>query len=302
MPENAFDKKYLPHWLFAGGAALLLIFGGLWWTKVYESPYNVYWGMLANSLATTSVTKEVSQKTKNTSLQQHIAMRFGPDTLAYGRTTLANEGSTVKTESVGTLAHDYVRYTDITSKSKESAKKIAAAQVLGKWAQASVTNDGDTSKAAPFLLQSMLGLTGGNLIPIGNLSAEARAKLLKQLHDNAIFETSFEKVKRSTQNGRPVYTYDVSVEPVAYVGFEKAFANALGIKLLDSVDPNNYQGQQVAKVQLTVDVRSHQLVTVTYPGTEHKETFTSYGVPVRMHEPKATISSKELQTLISKVQ
>lgn len=302
MPETAFDKKYLPHWLFAGGAALLLIFGSLWWTKVYEDPYNVYWGMLANSMATSSVTKQITQKTSTTNLQQYITLRFGTDTLAYGRTTLTNATGTVKTESVGTLKHDYVRYTDITAKQKKDSAQASAAKVLGKWAAAPVTNNGDTTKAAPFLLQSMLGLTGGNLVPMANIPAAARAKLVKQLHSSAVFDTDFSKVQRTKQNGRPVYIYDVSVEPVGYVGFEKAFAAALGIKLLDNVDPNNYQGQSAAKVQLSVDVRSHQLAGITYPGAQHKETFTSYGVPVQTQEPKASISTKELQTLIGKLQ
>ena len=101
------------------------------------------------------------------------------------------------------------------------------------------------------------------------------------------------------QHGRPVYVYSVDVEPVAYVGLEKAFTNDLGIKTLDNIDPNNYQGQQAVKVKLTVDAWSHRLVEVSYVGTKHQEFYSSYGVPINKQLPKATISGQQLQNLIS---
>jgi hypothetical protein len=174
--------------------------------------------------------------------------------------------------------------------------------VLGKWAQASAANTADQSSSTPFFIQTMLGIGGGNLVPMANLSAAQRQSLLTQLHNSVVFDTSFSNVQKHKLNGRQVYTYSVNVEPVAYVGFEKAFAADVGIKALEQTDPDSYQGQQAIQVQLTVDVRSHQLAEVSYVGAQHQEFFSSYGVPLNVKIPKATISAQTLQNLVSQVQ
>lgn len=298
-----FQRKYLPEWLFASGVMLLVVSAFIWWVGVYESPYNVYWGMLEDALATSSVTKHTVEGSSTTKLDQYIGEQFGTDSFAYGRTTLTNTDSTVKTEMVGTMETDYVRYTSIqTTQKNKQGKSFDFSQVLGKWGQAPAVNAPAQGQTAPFFVQSMLGLGGGNLIPIANLTPEQRQMLLKQLHDNVVFSPTFNNVKKGTFDGRSVYTYSVDVEPVAYVGFEKAFATDLGIKTLDSIDPNSYQGQQPLKVQLTVDIRSHHLVEVNYVGVQHQEFFSSYGVPVQAPTPKATMSAQALQGLVNKIQ
>lgn len=301
--DRAFTRRYLPGWLVAGGVLLLIISGFVWWTQVYENPYNVYWGMLANSLTTTSVTKHVVENSNGNHLDQYIGQQFGTNTLAYGRTTLATSSSTVKTEAVGTLQNDYTRYTDIQTKQKgKSGKPLDFSKVLGKWAQAPAANTASMSSSAPFFIQTLLGLGGGNLVPMADLSAAQRQSLLTQLHNSVVFDTSFSNVQQHKLNGRPVYTYSVNVEPVAYVGFEKAFAADVGIKALEQTDPNSYQGQQAIQVQLTVDVRSHQLAEVSYVGQQHQEFFSSYGVPLNVKIPKATISAQTLQNLVSQIE
>ncbi|HEY1835862.1 MAG TPA: hypothetical protein VGG13_03510 [Candidatus Saccharimonadales bacterium] len=301
--ERAFARRYLPQWLVAGGILLLLVAGFVWWILVYENPYNVYWGMLAQSLSTSSVTKHVVENSSGSHLDQYIGQQFGTNTLAYGRTTLSTSSSTVKTENVGTLQKDYVRYTNIQTKQKNKAgHTFDFSNVLGKWAQASVANIADQSSSTPFFTQTMLGIGGGNLVPMANLSAAQRQSLLTQLHNSVVFDTSFSNVQKHKLNGRPVYTYSVKVEPVAYVGFEKAFAADVGIKALEQTDPNSYQGQQAIQVQLTVDVRSHQLAEVSYVGAQHQEFFSSYDVPLNVKIPKATISAQTLQNLVSQVQ
>jgi len=300
---RVFMRKYVPQWLFAGGVILLILSAFIWWFDVYENPYNVYWGMLANSLSTSSVTKHVVDKSSTANLDQYVGQQFGIHSLAYGRTTLTNTTSVVKTESIGTLKDDYVRYTGIQTKQKNAqGKDLDFSKVLGKWGHSVATNASAQSSGTPFFIQSMLGLGGGNLIPIANLTATQRQNLIVQLHQNVVFSTSFSDVKKSQFHGQPVYTYTVSVEPVAYVGFEKTFADDLGIKALDSIDPNNYQGQQAVKVKLTVDIYSHHLAQVSYTGTQHQETYSSYGVPINQKLPRATISSQALQNLISHIQ
>jgi hypothetical protein len=204
----------------------------------------------------------------------------------------------VNTETIGTPQNDYVRYTtiDVTGK---NAKKLDTSKVLNKWSKTAALNTGSANAAVPFFAQVMLGFEGGNLVPVANLPSASRAQLLQRLHRDVIFQTSFSNVKRQKVAGRAVYTYEVSVQPVAYAAFQKAFAQAIGMKTLDDVDPNAYQNQTAIKVELSVDARSHQLVSVNYPASKHVETYSSYGVPTEVALPGKTISSSQLQGLLS---
>lgn len=303
--DSAFQRKYLPHWLVAGGILLLLIAAFVWWTQVYENPYNVYWDMLASSLATSSDTKHIVENSNGTRLNQYISQQFGASSIAYGRTVLSNAASTVTTESYGTMTHDYVRYTGIKTKQKNKVGTTPDfSKVLNKWAQAPVSNVAaqSNSSSTPFLTQTILGLGGGNLIPIADLSPAQRQNLLTQLHQDVVFDTSFNNVQKQKLKGRSVYVYTVNVEPVAYVGFEKSFAADLGLHTLDNIDPNSYQGQQPIQVELSVDVLSHHLVEINYGSSQHQEYYASYGVPINVATPKATISEQTLQSLVSQAQ
>ena len=302
--DRAFQRKYFPHWLFAGGVVLVVISAFIWWTQVYENAYNVYWSMLANSLSTSSDMKHLVDNTNGTRLDEYIGQQFGPNTIAYGKVTITNPTNVVQTESVGTLSTDYIRYTSIQTKQKnKSGNNYSFSKVLGKWAKSPVQNVAATgSTSTPLFAQTVLGLGGGNLIPIANLTLSQRQFLVRQLHENDIFDTTFNNVQKSAVNGRPAYVYTVSVEPVAYVAFEKQFANDLGLHTLDNIDPNSYQNQQSIQVELSVDIRSHHLVEINYPGSQHQEFYSSYGVPLNMQVPHATISSQTLQNLISQTQ
>ncbi len=303
--EWAQRRKHVPLWLVAGGVLLVIISGCIWWHYVYEDPYNVYWGMISNSLSTSAVTKHVTEETSGGTLNQYTTLNFGVPNIAFGKTTLHNASSTVTTESFGTLANDYVRYTQIkTTDMGKSGQGLDFSPVLGKWAKASANSSasGGQSNSAPYFIQSLLGFYGGNLVPIANLPADSRSSLINFLQQNIVFDPDFSTVREDMVHGRPMYTYTVSIEPVAYVAFQRAFASDLGIKSLANVDPNNYEDQPAIKVDLVVDARSHRLSRVVYPGTKHTETFTSYGVPVQVSPPKKTITAEKLQQLLTGVQ
>jgi len=301
--ERFFDRRYVPQWLVGGGVLLLVISAFVWWTQVYENPYNVYWDMFANSLKVSSVTKHVTETSGGTELNQYITLDFGTSNLAYGRTVLKDTASTVTTESIGTLTSDYVRYTGITTSQKDSkGRRLRFASVLDKWAKAPAANTSDQSVSAPFFVQVLLGFSGGNLVPMADLPVQARQSLVQQLHQNVIFNTSFHDVKIQKVGGRTAYVYSVAIEPVAYVAFEKNVATDLGLKALQNVDPNNYEGQPAVHVTFSIDVRSHRLVAIGYPGTNHTETYDSYGVPARVTIPAATISDAKLQSLLGAIQ
>lgn len=302
--DRAFQRKYLPYWFLAGGIILLVVSTIVWWTQVYENPYNVYWGMLDSNLSTTSDTAHLVDNSSSTNLNQYIGQQFGANTMAYGTTTLETATSTVKNESVGTLTNDYIRYTSIkTSQKSTTGKPLDFSKALNKWAVESVSNvAANNSSSTPFFAQTVFGLGGGNLLPIANLNIQQRQFLIGQLHQNNIFDTSFNNVQKSTVDGQSVYVYAVTVNPVAYVTLEKQFANDLGLKMLDSIDPNSYSSQQPLQVQVSVNIKTHHLAEISYGSTNHKEDYTSFGVPINVKVPVATMSSQALQSLISQAQ
>ena len=289
--------------LFAGGTLICILAAAFWWTKVYQSPYNVYWGMLENNLSTAGVTKRIIQNANGTKLDQTLTTTYGSQNAVHALTTLKTDKSMVKTETISTPERDSVRYTAIaTDQRTKLGKPFDFSSVLGKWAANDVKNSSNIRDTSGLFVQTALGIMGGNLFPQANLSAEDRKDLLKRLHSEVIFETSYKDVKKTQQDGRPIFTYTVSIQPVAYVGFEKAFARHIGLKALDEVDPNKYQGEAAIKVEVSVDARSHRLVSVDYPEQDHRETYTSYGVTSAVSVPKATITGAELQSLLGKVQ
>jgi hypothetical protein len=198
-----------------------------------------------------------------------------------------------------------VRYTSIkTAEKTKSGQSLNFSSVLGKWAKADISsaNKSGQSSSAPFFSQSLLGYYGGNLVPMANLQTESRNNLIGLLHESAVFNTSFDTVQQKLVHGRPMYTYAVSIEPVAYVAFQQAFAADMGIKSLAGVDPNSYQGDGAIKVDFVVDARSHRLANIVYSGANHTESYSSYGVPVQKTLPKTTISDARLQQLLTSIQ
>jgi hypothetical protein len=289
--------------LYVGGAFILVIAFGFWWTKVYQSPYNVYWGMLQNNLSTAGVSKHITQSNNGTNLDQILVSTFGAQNAVHARTTLTTTRNTVQTESISTPDKDSVRYTAITTAQKTKAgKPFDFSSILGKWASNKLTNSSSASAASGLFTQTAIGVMGGNLLPQANLTSGHRKDLLKRLHSEVIFDTSYTDVKKTRQHGRPIYTYTLNIQPVAYVGFEKAFAKYLGIKALDDLDPNQYQGEAAIKVTVSVDAWSHQLAAVDFPNQNHHEVYENYGASVPVGDPQATITGAQLQRLLGKIQ
>lgn len=287
------------------GGLIYALGGWLWWSEVYLSPERVYWGMIANSLQTTSVTRLLEQKTSQSTVRQTVVQSFGPAKTApsmLSYTTLQQGKSTIKTENIGTSNKDFIRYIIIKSDQKSTnGKALNFSGVVNKWAQSDTPNVAGT-KNPSLVSQVSLGLAGGNLIPQANVSVANRDKLLSLLQRSVVFDTNIPSVKKQHVAGRLQYVYASNVQAVGYVGFEKEFAKMVGLKLIDSVKPNDYQGQPATKVEITVDARSHHLASVQYIGQDRRETYSAYGVERRIATPTAKLTGIKLQELVNKVE
>lgn len=299
--SKIFSKKYLIHWLISGGVILLLLAAGLWYCKLSVQPERVFWGMIEQSLRTRGVTMQSVQADQTSSLQQTIQFSLGAQVRALSDATVQQGDAVVNTQTIGSHDTDYLRYNAIKSMQRDKfGQPKDYSKLLGVWTQ-SQPGAGQTR----LLSQALLGLSsplGGVPVPIGELPPDARQKLLSHIKKEQIYKTDFSKAKRETANGRTYLLYDVDIQTIAYVDLMKRFAQAIGLHDLDQLDPNTYQGAAPIKVTLKVDARARRLVEVRVAGSEFKQIFAGYDIPLDKPLPKDAITSDELQQRLNELQ
>jgi len=298
-PLNTLVKKPLLS-LYILGSLFILIGGWVWWAKVSTNPQRVFWGTIEQSLATSAVTIEASQTSTTSSIHQTVQYSFGAANITHSLTTLKEGNTTVVDELIGTPTTDYTRYASIaTTQKTKSGKPLNVASVTGIWAKNSTNGKGQ------LFSQATLGTglpIGGIAIPIADFNQSTRGTLLQEIKNATVYEVSYNTVKKQTVDGRLRYTYNVAVEPVAYVELMQRFAQALGLHDLDSLDPSKYVGQSALQMQITIDVRSHHVVTASLPAAGATQTYSSYDVPVSVTVPANTITLQALQQRLTALQ
>lgn len=282
--------------------ALVIFVGGswLWWQKVHNSPKNVFEAMLNNSLRTRGLTRHTVQSGDLQQLDQHVRLQSGQQAIAQSRTTLTqgavqNPDASVKTESIGTPAVDYIRYVDIqTTQRNKDGQAFDFGEVLNRWgvtATDSLQTDGE-----------LFGEASLGVIPTGYLAPSKRAGIVKLIHDRNIYQIDYQTVERSTENGRPRYAYKVKANPEDYLIMLKEFAAALGLTQLKDLQPETYRGSAMLEFSVVVDVWSRQLVSLDFAASGRTETYSSYGARTPVELPTDTISVQELQLRLQTVQ
>lgn len=268
----------------------------VWYKNIYTDPRRVFSAMLDNSLRTTSVTKQIVQSDQSQSLDQVTRLQTGENHVVQGRTMLSQTGlasAKVVTESIGTPTSDFVRYKSIETDQKgSSGNALDFSQVLGMWGK----TEADGKTTGELYGENTLGV-----IPVGNLSAENRQKLLSLASELDVYKVEYENVKHGVVNGRPAYEYKVKVSPESYVTLLKAYANLVGLTQLKDINPKNYANADSIEFTVTVDLRTRRLATVIYQGGR-QENYLSFGSKIDVDTPKDSIAVQELQQRIQQVQ
>jgi len=289
------QKKTTYFVLLGGGLLLLLAAGTVWWMKGSVEPHRVFWGMLENSLSTAGVTANVQESNQGTEISQSLQYSIGADSQARALTTIKRDKTTVKTELIGDQKNTYNRYLDIVTNGKRDSAK--AANVLNVWAKAD-------SQSANLLSQAALGVglpIGVQPIPIGNLTHNERELVLDQVRQTPVYTVDYGKVTKKRENGKLLYQYKVSVQPLVYLNMMKMFAKSVDMNNLDNIDANAYSGSKPVSVTVTVDARAQQLVAVqTEAG--YKQTFSKYGQKPHVSMPKQALEASEINERLAKVQ
>ncbi len=268
--------------------------GWYWWQNIYMDSTNVFWGMINNNLSIASITKNTSQQSGSQTLDQYIQTQFGDQKASRNLTTFKQNGSTVKTETLGTLNTDYNRYLSIQTNQKTAkGKDINTSSVVGVWAK--TDNSGNAAKAQYFK-QSVFG----GVVPFANLNPDARNQLVELIKSKNVYDISSGSIKSSKENGRSVYVYEVSIKPSAYVEVINELAKYLGLGNT-GLDASQYAGAPAFKAEFSVDKVSRHLVKVSYPSTGQTETYNAHGIEQPIAEPKNAISMQSLQERLQKM-
>ncbi len=264
-----------------------LVLIGSWWTSVYESPANVFWGMLANNLEASGATIHATQSDNSASLDEYIQFKLGPSNLAQARVTI-NEGETsVKTQTISTASTDYTRYTNITINSRTGAYK----NLLNIWA--------NSAKGQTDPLNHLLGQTVLGVVPFANLPVATGQSLINQAQSTKVYIPDLNNVTRAKVAGQSVYVYKVAIQPKAYANFIEQVSYDEGLGYSHQLNPSAYSATATPlMVELSIKPASRQLLKIDY-GNGHSEIVTAYGVQPAIVVPKHYIPISQLEARLA---
>lgn len=272
--------------------------GWAWWHYVRSNPERTFYAAIENNLRTHSLTRNVTQESGPQQLEQDIELTLSPEPLAHGFTSISQSGqgaTTVDTESISTPNQEFVRYTTIDTKQKNaSGDELHFEELLNIWGRTSTEG---ASQTGELYGESILGV-----VPTANLTAGQRGQLMQTISENNVYQFEGSAVKRTVENGRPTYVYDVTVAPSAYITLLKQFGGMVGLRQLEGLDPAQYEGAQALQFKLTVDVWSQRLTGIEFAGGERIETTSSFGIHHDVEFPEESIPVEELQAKLQQVQ
>lgn len=271
-------------------AVLLLTAGFFWWTKVFNSPENVFWGMIENSLATSSVTRRVNQLSPGGSVDTYSRLQTGATNASHSLEITKQGQTTVTKETIGTPDADYARYVGIdTDQMSVSGEPVDFSSVLGVWGKSTE----EQSSEAQYFNQAILGT-----VPFASLSSTDRREIVDFMRQNGVYTVAYNEVQKSHEDGRKIYAYKVKISPVAYFRMLQLFADKLGLPEVPALEPSQYEGVAELETEFMVGKNSRQLLAIRYLGSGQEETYSSYGLSVPIQTPQNTIPLTELQTRI----
>lgn len=277
------------------GFVLLGLSGFAYWKYICSDPVVVFERMLSTSLSTPSMTKIITQNDEGQDLKQVVNLQTSPGQFARTNSELnQKESSTIiSTETIGTPAADFVRYTGIkTNQKSATGKDLDFNKIINLWGKTDKSNG-----EVQLFNQTVLGV-----IPIANIRQPLRGQLIDKIEQESVYSFDRKVVKKTYVNGRLIYSYEVSIKPVAYVSMLKLVARDMGIKELEAIDPSQYANSAPIVFGIEVDVWSSQLTKITFKDSKRSERYVSFGARSTVITPNNTVPVEELQNRLQQVQ
>ena len=292
--------SFITRALFVTGAIVFIGAGWFWWKEVYTEPQNVFWGMIDNNLATRGITRLESQSSEGGVFSQTNQLILGPKTAVLGRTNLVQQSPSgedkVVTENIGTPMADYIRYASIiTSQKSTKGTDFDFSSITNTWAKQST--DSTNSSSGRFYQEAVLVV-----VPLANLQPAQRQHLTRMIRSSGAYKIDYSKATRKKEGGRAVIVFQIEVNLEKYTLVLQELVKALGLKEITSLNPEDYQGIPDVKLEVSVDVLSRGLRSITYTDNERVEKYGGYGLIKDVKEPKTNVSFEELQTRLQSIQ
>lgn len=280
----------LLHWLLLASTIVLVASFAVWWQVVYTSPQRVFNAMLKNNFATSGFTRQVNSVENGFKANELSQLQTGGQNITQSRTTIVQNEDTVETSSIGTTTQEFVRYDRIETEQKSpDGKTFDFADALGIWAK------NDTGMPGQTFSQMLLGI-----VPIGNVSADTRGKLMDFIDKHTVFSPDYKNVKTKTIDGRKAYVYKVKVLPQSYAEMLKMYGEGVGFgEQVAQIDPAAYADMEPINIELSVDVLSRNILHLSYTNSERTETYSGHGIRQDVKLPQKTIPYAELQQKLS---
>lgn len=268
---------------------LIGVTGWVWWSKVLMDPNRVLSDMLANNLKTRSITKSVDQSGVTGGINQVSYTSFYPPAPRSQTNTVLTQGigsnaTSVTTQTIGTPQADFVRYTAYKAGSNSQGSDRLNG-LIGKWAERE--QNLSQGQEVSFLDESLFGI-----FPYGYFNDSQSSELLNTINQQEIYK--YTAVNKVIENRRPVYVYDMSINPADLVGVIRDYIKLTGANDSPQLDPAQYQGLGDVKVKVTVDIFSRQVTKIQY-STGRVETYSGQNLYQPIEIPAGTIPVEELQ-------
>ena len=280
------------------GLLLILTLGGFgysgyyWYDNSFTDTNRIFYGMIDKSLNTNAVMRTAEQSGANRTETQTVHLSFSPEIALHTTTGLDQitsqnrEKSSVETETYGSKESDYVQYTNINIPSTEG-EATDYSKVLNTWAKRSGTDESGENQV------QFLNEAAFTFVPFGNFPSDKRAELVNMLKEKDVYKVTNTKIEY--QNGRPVLSGVVAINPSKFVEVMRKYAEFTGVGNVGQLDPSQYEDRNSFTIQIKIDVISRHLLEIKYPNGDRTEKYYAYGSKRPVVFPKQTISVDELQ-------
>lgn len=282
--------------ILLGCIILLGVSGWLWWSRILMNPDRALSDAIATSLNTRSIVKTVDQSSQGGGIKQVSYLSFYPPVANAQTKTVLTQGIgsnalSVTTETIGTPDADFVRYTAVKgAETLPNADKLNG--LLGTWAKRE--QNLEKGDRLTFLNETLFGI-----VPFGYLDDGQRDQLMASIDQKDIYK--YKKVERVMENNRPVYVYDISLNPQDLVSILREYVTLSGVGDPNQLDPSQYQGLGRINIKLTVDILSRQVTKVEY-GTGRVESYSGQNLYKPIDIPANPIPIDELQKRLQQAQ
>ncbi len=274
--------------MFVAGALLFGVFSVLWIQKVYTGPSRVFWGMIENNLSTSGVTRRTVNEQGGQKTDQYTQLSFVDPVASHSYVDLVqgdgNNGTQVRTETIGTKDTDYSRYISIkTNQKSQDGKPLDFSKVQQVWGKSDQLGGGQ------YYRQAALGL-----VLFANLDNATALEVSNKLRQQDVYTVDYSKAKSTKVNGKSVWTYAVKLDVAKYLTVVKEYSKKLPLGNIDELDPEQYKSSPPIELSISVGKLSRQVVQIQTSDGQ-KEDYLSYGLKAPVELPEKTIPISDLQ-------